>query len=134
MESRIIQKFHAKIGNVDIYNEDVYYTTNYFLSFLKKYNLQYTEDLVRELVEAIEYMSEGDSDISLLELEYDVVTHLRRSKVFLSPRYGSDHFKGVNRELLESNRKHECYESMTAAIEKEYGSVDVLYGATLWTF
>ena len=49
MERKIVQKFHGKIGNVDIHDEVVYWTTGYFLDVLEGLDLNYTEDLSASL-------------------------------------------------------------------------------------
>lgn len=120
MERKIVQKFHGKIGNVDIHDEALYWTTSYFLDVLEGSDLNYTERLVRELVNAIQNAMMKSSEFNLGEFEHEVAFHLDYDKTFLSPIYGNHHFKFVNRELLRVNKDSEYYDQIAENVKSEY--------------
>lgn len=123
MRAKVIQKFHGKIGDIDIYDENIFIMVDYILDALDLNGFRYTDTLVEELIKSVGYVVSEVSDNHLMSVVNDVSYFLDDYKSFYSMAYGSDIFEPVNEELVRANEDHEHYDKMVRIVQSKLGPI-----------
>lgn len=94
MKSKIIQEFKGKINDIEVNDENIYYSTNFILKTIEdKFDECYTDEFVKDLIEIIKriHLKYLNFSFSILENDfYDCIQVAENFEKIQFKYFGTD--------------------------------------------
>lgn len=96
----IIQEFKGKINDIEVLDEEIYYSAGFLLDCLVEHKIKFNDEVIRELIETMTRVRDKGF-YSLGELEGEIYYAIVEDRTFPQGYGLGDMFKPANKILKE---------------------------------